>query len=54
MGFLNNAKADAADAVAAGQPERAAEIVFHAAMEGPGTFEENLSALAAELPEENR
>lgn len=45
MGFLrdafNNAQAEAKNH----NPERAAEIIGHAALEGPGTFEENLNTL---------
>jgi hypothetical protein len=46
MGFLQDRFNEAKSAADAGDPERAAEIVGHAAFEGPGTFEENLAEMA--------
>jgi hypothetical protein len=46
MGFLRDRLNEAKEAAERGEPERAAEIVGHACFEGPGTFEENLDAMA--------
>lgn len=46
MAFLQDRVNEAKAAVAAGDPERAAEIVGHALLEGPGTWDENLTEMA--------
>jgi hypothetical protein len=45
MGFMQDRAAEAKAAVAADDPEQAAEIVVHALLEGPGSLTENLDGL---------
>jgi hypothetical protein len=45
MGFLQDRKAEAKDAVEAGQSRQAADILYHALLEGPGTLIENLTEI---------
>ncbi|MFJ2374970.1 hypothetical protein ACIOZL_19505 [Streptomyces sp. NPDC087769] len=52
MGFLSSRKQDARAAVAAGDPERAADIIVHALLEGGGSFDQNLTGLVAAEPTE--
>ncbi|MFB7597237.1 hypothetical protein [Streptomyces sp. NPDC056160] len=51
MGFLHDRLTEAKDAVAAGQPEQAAETIVHALLEGPGTFDQNLTDIVSENPD---
>lgn len=48
MGFLQDRKAEAKDAVESGQSRQAADILFHALLEGPGTLIENLTEITDE------
>ncbi|WP_394425456.1 hypothetical protein [Streptomyces sp. SGAir0957] len=52
MSFLDDQRAAAKAAVEAGNPEGAAEITMHALLEGPGTFEENLTEMSQGTPPE--
>ncbi|MFJ4627150.1 hypothetical protein [Streptomyces sp. NPDC088847] len=45
MGFLNDRKAEAKEAIDEGDSKQGAEILYHALLEGPGTFSENLKAI---------
>ncbi|AZK94854.1 MULTISPECIES: hypothetical protein [Streptomyces] len=53
MGFMRKAAESARAAVQSGQPEKAADIVHYAAMEGSGTYDENMAALARAAKETN-
>ncbi|MEU7154100.1 hypothetical protein AB0B15_39725 [Streptomyces sp. NPDC045456] len=46
MSFLHDRLTEAKAAVDAGNPEKAAEIIGHGLLEGPGTWEENLADMA--------
>ncbi|MFE3016701.1 hypothetical protein [Streptomyces sp. NPDC059256] len=46
MGFLSNRRDEAKAAIAEGNPERAADIIVHALLEGPGTFDQNLTDIS--------
>jgi len=46
MTFLDDQLAAMKEALAAGDPEQSAEILVHAALEGPGNFAENIGTLA--------
>lgn len=51
MEFLNDRLHEAKDAASDGDPERAAEIVGHALLEGPGTWEQNLADITKDDPQ---
>lgn len=54
MGFMKEQFEAVKQSVQDGQPQRAAESVVCALLEGPGTFDENLTSLTRAAVESNR
>ncbi|MEU5399742.1 hypothetical protein ABZ348_10635 [Streptomyces sp. NPDC005963] len=54
MGFLSNRRDEAKAAIANGDPERAADIIVHALLEGPGTFDQNLTQISKSKDENKK
>lgn len=53
MGFMKQVAESARAAVQAGQPEKAADIVHYALMEGSGTYDQNMAAIAKAAKDTN-